>query len=75
MKNDKIDLLLRIKNVKYVQLANYMGRAKQSIHMTKTKGVWTGSNLISIADITNTKLCFIDKDTDKIIIELDNTDI
>lgn len=75
MKNDKIDFLMRVKNVKYSKLAKVMDRSRQSVSQTKIKGCWTGSNLISIAEATNTKLCYVDKDTDKIIIELDNTDI
>ena len=62
MKNDKIDLLIKVKDKTYTDVARHLGRYRQSVHKTKNTGKWTGDDLLKIAELTNTNLAFIDKD-------------
>lgn len=75
MNNNKIDTLLKSKDIKYTDLARHLKRFKQSIHTTKNKGTWTGDDLINIADLTNTRLAFIDPKDGAIIISFNINDL
>lgn len=75
MDNKKIDTLLKSKDIKYTDIAKRLGRFKQSIHNTKNKGTWTGDDLITIADLTNTELAFIDPTNKSIIISFSIKDL
>lgn len=61
MDSKKITRLLTISNYKYIDLARYLGRFRQSVYNTRSNGTWTGDDLIKIAELTGTNLAFIDK--------------
>lgn len=77
MLKDKLTDLLKLRRKKQVDLAIHFNMSKASFN-NKIRSCDTRfnlSDLIKLAELTNTKLCFADKETDKIIIEFDKEDI
>lgn len=76
VKSNKIKALLSLKNKKSIELTNALGLSKPQALTTKyARDSFTSDDLIKLAELTDTKLCFADKETDKIIIEFDKNDI
>nr|DAX39497.1 MAG TPA: HipB, HipA/DNA Complex, multidrug tolerance, autorepression, promoter.77A [Caudoviricetes sp.] len=62
MKSNKISSLLALKGKSYGDIARQLGRFRQAICKTKTKGTWKADDLIQIASVTGTTLAFVEND-------------
>ena len=75
MITNKIKSLLALKGFTFVDYANIMKIAKQSLNNKAKSEAYKARDLIALADLTNTDLCFVDKDTGDILMRLDSSDI
>lgn len=75
-KSAKIKSLLSFKSIKNSSLAEALGLARQQALTTKyARESFTSDDLIKLAELTDTQLCFIDKKTGDILIKFDSEDI
>lgn len=75
-KSAKIKSLLSFKSIKNSSLAEALGLARQQALTTKyARESFTSDDLIKLAELTDTQLCFVDKKTGDILIKFDNEDI
>lgn len=75
MKYNKIDALLRMKGLKLSDYAKHMNISLQQITNKKKNDTFRADELIMLSDLTNTDLCFVDKDTGNILMRFDASDI
>lgn len=75
MKKDKIKAILSLKNLTMSDFANYLNKSKQQISNKARTDVWSVDEVIQLAELTDTKLAFVDKNTGKILIEFEYGDI
>lgn len=75
MKKDKIKALLSLKGLNMSDLANFMNKSKQQISNKNKSDVWSIDEGIEISLLTNTRLAFIDNETNKELISFDENDI
>ena len=75
MKKDKIKALLSLKGLNMTNLANFMGKSKQQISNKNKSDVWSSDDLIKIAIMSNSRLAFIDNETNKELVSFDENDI
>lgn len=75
-KSAKIKSLLSFKSIKNSSLAEALGLARQQALTTKyARESFTSDDLIKLAELTDTQLCFVDKKTGDILIKFDSEDI
>lgn len=75
-KSAKIKSLLSFKSKKNSSLAEALGLARQQALTTKyARESFTSDDLIKLAELTDTQLCFVDKKTGDILIKFDSEDI
>ena len=75
MITNKIKALLALRDLNFKNFADALGIAKQSLNNKAKSEAYKGVDLIKLADLTDTELCFIDKKTGKILISFDISDI
>ncbi len=75
MKKDKIKALLSLRGLNMSDLANFMNKSKQQISNKNKSDVWSLDEAIIISKNTNTRLAFIDNETNKELISFDENDI
>lgn len=75
MKKDKIKALLSLKGLNMTDLANHLNKSKQQISNKNKTDVWSLDEGIDISKLTNTRLAFIDNETNKELITFDQNDI
>lgn len=75
MINNKIKGLLALKGTTLSNYATHLGITKQSLNNKANRDAYKISDLIKLADLTNTTLAFNDKKTGKPVIEFDMSDI
>ena len=73
--NNKIKALLSLKGLNMTRYAEHMGMSKSSLGNKAKRGTWNSDDLIKLAELTNTRLVFIDNDTNKELITFDENDI
>lgn len=75
-KSSKIKALLSMKDIKNSQYADILKLARQQALTTKyARESFTSDDLIKLALLTNTRLSFIDNETNKELISFDENDI
>lgn len=75
MITNKIKALLSLKNSGLAKFAEFVGKSQPTISNKAKRDSWNGYDLIQLAELTNTKLSFTDKETGKILISFDIEDI
>lgn len=75
MKYFKIEALLKLKGLNISDFARFMNVSRQQISNKKKTDTFKSDELIQLAELTNSQLCFIDKKTGKILISFDKDDI
>ena len=73
--NNKIKALLSLKGLNMTRYAEYMGMSKSSLSNKATRETWSSDDLIKLALLTGTRIVFIDNETNKELITLDENDI
>lgn len=71
----KIRGLLTDNNESLSSFSRRMGVTPQATNKKAKAQTWTAIDLLNIADMTKTKLAFIDKDTDKPLKTFDLSDL
>ena len=75
-KSSKIKALLSMKDIKNSSYAEILGLARQQALTTKySRDSFTSDDLIKLALLTNTRLAFIDNETNKELISFDENDV
>ena len=74
MKYHKIEALLKLKGLNLVGYAEYLKVSKQQITNKKKTDSFKADDLIKLAELTNTTLCFVD-DKGKTLISFDSDDL
>lgn len=74
MFKEKISYLFKATGKKQIDLAEKKGISKQQLSNKLRAGAYKGKDLLEIADFTETKLAFIDKNG-KVVVEFDSSDI
>lgn len=75
-KSSKIKALLSIKDIKNSQYADILNLARQQALTTKyARESFTSDDLIKLSLLTNTRLAFIDNETNKELISFDENDL
>lgn len=73
--NNKIKALLSLKGLNMTRYAEFMGMSKSSLGNKAKRGTWNSDDLIKLAQLTNTRLVFVDNETSKELIAFDENDI
>ena len=74
MKYNKIEALLKLKGLNLTLYAKHCGVVIQQIVNKKKNDSFNDDDLIQLAELTNTKLCFIDEKGD-ILISFNSDDL
>ena len=75
-KSHKIKALLSMKGIKSSEYSEALGLARQQALTNKySRESFTSDDLIQLAELTNTQLTFVDKDTGKALVSFDVDDI
>ena len=74
MKYNKVEALLKLKGFNMSDYARHLNVSRQQISNKKKNDTFRADELISLADMTNTHLAFIDE-TGKALITFDVEDI
>lgn len=74
MKYHKIEALLKLKGLNLAGYAEYLKVSRQQITNKKKTDSFKADDLIQLAELTNTTLCFVDE-KDKILISFDSDDL
>lgn len=75
MITNKIKSLLSLKGLNFSNYANHLEITRQSLNNKANREAYKIKDLIKLAELTNTKLAFNDKETGKTLIEFDKEDI
>ena len=76
MLKHKIKALLNLKNKKAKDFSEALGLSSpQALNKKYERNSFFTSDLIQLAEFTNTELCFIDKQTGEIVMKLTPEDI
>lgn len=75
MITNKIKSLLALKGFSFSAYAEHLNIARQSLNNKAKKEAYKASDLIKLAEFTNTRLSFIDNETNKELISFDKDDI
>lgn len=75
MIKNKVKSLLSLKGLTFSAYADKLGITKQSLNNKANRNSYKISDLIKLAELTNTTLAFNDNDTNKPIIEFDKQDL
>lgn len=71
--NNKIKSLLALKGLNMVRYAEHMSMSRSALGNKEKRGSWTAKDLIKLAELTETRLCFLDEN--KVVMDLDIKDI
>lgn len=73
----KIKALIELKNKSQVDIAPKYNMSKESFNnkLRSAETRFNLSDLVKLADLTDTQLCFVDKKTGDILIKFDSEDI
>lgn len=74
MKYHKIEALLKFKGLNLARYAEFLKVSKQQITNKKKADSFKADDLIQLAELTNTKLCFVDEKGD-ILISFNSDDL
>jgi Bacteriophage CI repressor helix-turn-helix domain. len=75
MKYNKIEALLKLKDMNMSDFARFLNVSRQQLNNKKSKDTFRADELIQLAELTNTTLSFVDKDTGETLIEFNINDI
>ena len=75
MTDNKIKSLLSLRGLHYADWARSLSITPQGLNKKKNKNQYKFTDLITLADITDTELAFIDKETGKPLIVFDANDL
>lgn len=75
MITNKIKALLSLKGSGLTKFAEFIGKSQPTISNKAKRDTWNAIDLIQIAELTNTELCFVDKETGKILVSFDTEDL
>lgn len=75
MKYFKVEALLKLKGFNISDYARFINVSRQQISNKKKSDTFRADELIQLAELTNTELCFIDKDTREIMIAFNKSDL
>lgn len=73
--NNKVKALLQLKGENVSSYAKFTDRSSNNISNKISRSSWTVKDFIQLALLTNTRLAFIDNETNKEIISFDENDI
>lgn len=68
MKYNKIEALLKLKDMSMSDFARFKNVSRQQISNKKKTDTFRADELIEVAQLTNTKLAFIDENNNPVII-------
>ena len=68
MINNKIKSLLTLKGYNFSRYAEYIGITKQSLNNKANRESYKIADLIKLAELTNTRLAFIDENNKPIVV-------
>lgn len=74
MITNKIKALLSLKNSGLTKFAEFVGKSQPTISNKARRDSWNASDLIQIAELTNTRLAFVDEKNQP-LITFDKEDI
>lgn len=74
MKYYKVEALLKLKGLNLSAYADYLKVSRQQITNKKKTDTFKADELIQLAELTNTTLCFVD-DKGKTLISFDSDDL
>ena len=74
MKYHKIEALLKLKGLNLASYADYLKVSRQQITNKKKADSFKADDLIQLAELTNTKMCFVDEKGD-ILISFNSDDL
>ncbi len=75
MKYNKVEALLKLKDMNISDFARHLNVSRQQISNKKKNDTFRADELIQLAELTNTNLSFTDKETGKIIMSFDINDV
>lgn len=75
MITNKIKALLSLKDSGLTKFAEFVGKSQPTISNKAKRDSWNATDLIQIAECTNTQLSFVDRETGKILVSFDIEDI
>ncbi len=75
MKYNKIEALLKLKDKSMSDFARFKNISRQQISNKKKADTFRADELIEVSILTNTRLAFIDNETNKELISFDEEDI
>lgn len=70
----KIKAFLSLKNTGLTKYAEFLGKSQPSLSNKAKRDTWTASDLINLAEMTNSKLAIIDNN-EKVVITFEKEDI
>lgn len=74
MKYNKVEALLKLKDMSMSDFARFKNVSRQQISNKKKNDTFRGDELIEVALLTNTRLAFIDENNNPVIV-FDENDI
>lgn len=74
MKKDKIKALLMLKGHRNKDYYEYLGITRQALYHKEKKDMYSADDLIKLAELTNTRLAFVDRDN-TVIFSFDANDV
>ena len=75
-KSNKIKSLLAYTNITSLAFSQALGLSKpQALNTKYARESFTSDDLIKLAELTDTRLCFVDNKTNKEIVSFDETDL
>lgn len=72
MVSDKIKQIMKLKGIKVIQLAEYMGVKPQSVTNKFSRDSWSVQDLISVMDFLGCQVIIEAKPDTKIVLSLDD---
>lgn len=75
MITNKIKSILSLKGLSFADYARKLEITPQSLQSKSKKEAYKIKDLIALAELTDTQLCFIDKNTSDVLIKFDSNDL
>lgn len=75
MITNKVKALLSLKNSGLTKYAEYVHKSQPTISNKAKRDTWKVEDLLLMAKMTNTRLAFIDNETNRELISFDENDI
>jgi len=75
MLSNKVEARLKLLDIKRKDFADKLNIKNTSLNTKIQKNIWTLSDIVMLANQTNSTLCLVDKDSKEIVLTINEDDI